>query len=503
MNSVVLRLYDTRRRKKENFVPLTPPKVSMYVCGITPYGPSHLGHARCYVVFDVLFRWLKARGWDVTYVRNYTDIDDKIINTANEEGIKAAEVAERCIASYIEDMDALNVLRPDHEPRVTETIPEIIDMIDTLVEKKHAYTAEDGVWFDVSSAPEKFGLLTGQSLDQVRAGASGRISGSSKRSHHDFALWKAAKPDEPSWPSPFGEGRPGWHIECSAMSLKHFGETFDIHGGGHDLRFPHHECEIMQSECSTGQEPVVTHWMHNGFVNMDGEKMSKSLGNVWTISEAIEQIPPLALRFALLNAHYRTPIDMSEALLEESRLNHQRLVTTYRKCIERAGQIEEADRARLPRPDKDSGVHIARALAELEGISERISLALDDDVNTREAIQELLQARRAIEEVFASESNSTNMCDFARWSLEWLEECASTWLGLLPTRSEVTKLIKEHNDLVKSIADDVELLLSERAEVREEKNWNRADAIRDQLNEMGVIVEDGPDGPSWRLRSND
>jgi len=499
---VALRLYDTRRRKKEVFAPLNPPEVSMYVCGITPYGPSHLGHARCYIVFDVLFRWLKARGWDVTYVRNYTDIDDKIINAANEEGVEVTEVAERCITSYIEDMDSLNVLRPDYEPRVTETIPEIIAMIDTLVQRNHAYTAEDGVWFDVSSAPDKFGLLTGQSLEQVRAGASGRVSGSGKRSHHDFSLWKAAKQDEPSWPSPFGEGRPGWHIECSAMSLKHFGETFDIHGGGHDLRFPHHECEIMQSECSTGQEPVVTHWMHNGFVNMDGEKMSKSLGNVWTISEATGLIPALALRFALLNAHYRTPIDMGQALLDESMLNHQRILGTYQACVYGIEVNKNVVRERLPRADAESAVPLSKALADLEAMSERISIGLDDDLNTREAIQELLQGRKVIEEVLASDLDQTSRGDFALWAVEWLEECAGEWLGLLPPREKVAAAALELAQRTEAIAEEVERLLIERSDARNEKDWTRADAIRDQLSEMRVAVEDGPEGPTWMLNSD-
>ncbi|MED5486488.1 MAG: cysteine--tRNA ligase, partial [Candidatus Thermoplasmatota archaeon] len=266
---MALHVYDTRTREKRLFETARTGEVDMYVCGITPYSPSHLGHARCYIAFDLIHRWLEASGWTVNYVQNFTDIDDKIINKANEEGIDFLEVANRNIDDYYEVMDSLNVLRADHYPRVTEVIPEIISMTESLIEKENAYVAEDGVWFSVESAPEKYGVLTGQSIDAVRAGAGGRVEDSGKRDHKDFALWKNAKPGEPSWPSPWGDGRPGWHIECSAMSLKHFGEQFDIHGGGHDLRFPHHEAEIFQSECCTGKEPVVRYWMHNGFVNVD------------------------------------------------------------------------------------------------------------------------------------------------------------------------------------------------------------------------------------------
>ncbi|MDP6326667.1 MAG: cysteine--tRNA ligase, partial [Candidatus Thalassarchaeaceae archaeon] len=310
---MTLRVYDTRRREKVDFVTIEPGKVRMYVCGITPYSPSHLGHARCYVAFDIIHRWLGYRGYDINHVQNFTDVDDKIIKIANDEGIDYGEVAERNIVDYYAAMDSLNVLRADHYPRVTETIDGIISMIEILLEKEHAYTGDDGVYFHIDSAPEKFGLLTGQNIDAVRAGAGGRVSatGSGKRDHKDFALWKFAKPDEPQWESPWGAGRPGWHIECSAMSLQYFGEQFDIHGGGDDLRFPHHEAEIFQSECCTEKSPLVNYWMHNGFVNVDGEKMSKSLGNFWTITDALENYSPLILRHALLNAHYRNPIDLS------------------------------------------------------------------------------------------------------------------------------------------------------------------------------------------------
>ncbi|MEO2179612.1 MAG: cysteine--tRNA ligase, partial [Candidatus Poseidoniia archaeon] len=328
---MTLRVYDTRSREKRKLSTLEAGKVRMYVCGITPYSPSHLGHARCYLAFDMVHRWLEASGYDVDYVQNFTDIDDKILDISNSEGVEYSVVANRNIDEYLEVMDAMNVLRADHYPRVTETIPEIIGMVSTLVDKGHAYVGDDGVYFEIDTAPEKFGQLTGQTLEMVRAGAGGRVedTGSGKRDHRDFALWKRVKPSEPAWDSPWGAGRPGWHIECSAMSLKHFGEQFDIHGGGHDLRFPHHEAEIFQSECCTGSEPVVGYWMHNGFVNVDGEKMSKSLGNFWTIRDAFEHHAPLALRYALLSVPYRNPIDLTPEFLGDATIHYDRLVEAY------------------------------------------------------------------------------------------------------------------------------------------------------------------------------
>ena len=354
---MALHVYDTRTREKRPFETARTGEVDMYVCGITPYSPSHLGHARCYIAFDLIHRWLEASGWTVHYVQNFTDIDDKIINKANEEGIDFLEVANRNIEDYYAAMDALNVLRADHYPRVTEVVPEIVNMVEILIGKGHAYVTDDGVWFDVGSAPEKYGVLTGQSIDAVMAGAGGRVEESGKRDHKDFALWKVAKPGEPAWPSPWGEGRPGWHIECSAMSLKHFGEQFDIHGGGHDLRFPHHEAEIFQSECCTGKEPLVRFWMHNGFVNIDGEKMSKSLGNFWTITDALEKFDPLVLRHALLNAHYRSPIDLSEQLLEDAKRHHSKLIESYGQAlviVEQASKAGMQETPRLPQPEISS-----------------------------------------------------------------------------------------------------------------------------------------------------
>lgn len=461
---MTLRVYDTRSRKKREFSPLNEGRVSMYVCGITPYSPSHLGHARCYLAFDLVHRWLEASGYEVDYVQNFTDIDDKILNISESEGVDFSVVSNRNIDDYFEVMDAMNVLRADHYPRVTETISEIIDMISKLQEKGHAYVGDDGVYFEIDTAPEKYGQLTGQTLEMVRAGAGGRVTdtGSGKRDHRDFALWKLAKPGEPFWESPWGDGRPGWHIECSAMSLNHFGEQFDIHGGGHDLRFPHHEAEIFQSECCTGCEPVVGYWMHNGFVNVDGEKMSKSLGNFWTVREAFENYTPLTLRYALLSIPYRNPIDLSPEFLEDAGIHYERLIEAYGVSLS---------------SDSDSG-------ADLSEASQRITDAMNDDFNSRAAII-------GIQEVISQYSGR----DIATW----LEQYAGEVLGLLPSSEEVLAGRARADSARAEVADKVESLLNEREIARQSKDWNRADEIRDELTSMDVIVEDGPDGPTWRL----
>ena len=459
-----LRVYDTRSREKRELSTLEDGRVSMYVCGITPYSPSHLGHARCYLAFDVVHRWLEASGYDVDYVQNFTDIDDKILDISDSEGVDYSVVANRNIDDYLEAMDTMNVLRADHYPRVTETIPEIIDMISTLEGKGHAYVGDDGVYFEIDTAPGKFGQLTGQTLEMVRAGAGGRVAdtGSGKRDHRDFALWKLAKPGEPSWESPWGDGRPGWHIECSAMSLNHFGEQFDIHGGGHDLRFPHHEAEIFQSECCTESEPVVGYWMHNGFVNVDGEKMSKSLGNFWTIRDAFEHHEPLALRYALLSVPYRNPIDLTPEFLEDATTHFNRLVGAYGDSLSLDSESE----------------------TDLSGASERFAAAMDDDFNTRAAMIEI--------QAVVSSANGSDVA-------VWLERHAGEVLGLLPPSKDVMAGLAQADSARAEVADRVDALLAERERARDSKDWARADEIRDEIASMGGVVEDGPDGPTWRL----
>ena len=461
---MVLRVYDTKTRKKRVFKSLESGKVGMYVCGITPYSRSHLGHARCYLSFDVVHRWLEYRGYEVNYVQNFTDIDDKIIAVSIAENVDYTLISQRNIDEFFEVMDKMNVLRADHYPRVTQTIPEIIEMISELVKRGNAYSSNDGVYFEIDSAPEKYGQLTGQTLEMVRAGAGGRVvdTGSGKKNHRDFALWKLAKSGEPYWESPWGKGRPGWHIECSAMSLKHFGNQFDIHGGGHDLRFPHHEAEIFQSECCTGVEPVVNYWMHNGFVNINGEKMSKSLGNFWTVRDTFEKYSPLELRYALLSIPYRSPIDLTPEFLEDAAKHHQKLISAYVDSFSNEIQVD----------------------IDLASCGKSFESAMDDDFNSRGAIIE-------VQKVISS-NRGLGVED-------WLEKYAGCILGLLPSKDELLDESKRNRMAREGIAEIVEEFLVERDKARKNKDWDRADDIRDELKTMGISIEDGEDGTSWKI----
>ena len=474
---------------------MNPGVVNMYVCGVTVYDLCHLGHARCYLSFDMIHRWLEKSGYDVNYVQNFTDIDDKIINRANETGEDWKTLVENNIATYYRDMDSLNILRADHYPRCTEFVEEMISIIADLIEKNHAYVADDGVYFSIESAAEKYGMLTGQNIDAVRSGAGGRVegTGSTKRDHKDFALWKSAKPGEPTWDSPWGHGRPGWHIECTAMSMDAFGEQFDIHGGGHDLLFPHHEAEIFQGECHTGCSPVVHHWLHNGFVNMDGEKMSKSLGNFWTIQDILEKVDPLVLRLSLINAHYRSPIDMNEQLLKDAAKNHEKILKCYRASIE----LSAENAVPLPDGDLASQIPLVRSLGMLEQMAQGFAKAMDDDFNSREAVAKVLAAVREMSAML-SQLDGDDVEAFANHSVEWLEDTAGDVLGILPTKEQI--LADSIDDPRRAeIADEVEALLVRRTLARSAKDWGEADSIRDKLNKLGVQITDTPEGPSWDL----
>jgi len=492
-----IRMHDTRRREKVEFTTLEPGKVSMYVCGVTVYDRCHLGHARCYLAFDLIHRWLESSGYDVHYVQNFTDIDDKIIHRANELDGDWKALVDQNIQTYYEDMDALNILRADDYPRCTEYVDDMIRITQDLIDKGNAYVADDGVYFDVESAPEKYGQLTGQSIDAVRSGAGGRVdkTGSGKRDHKDFALWKAAKPEEPTWDSPWGPGRPGWHIECTAMSMDYFGKEFDIHGGGHDLRFPHHEAEICQGECHTGHSPVVHHWLHNGFVNIDGEKMSKSLGNFWTIRDILTKVDAMVLRFALINAHYRSPIDMNETLLNDAERNYNRLLESYVRTLKTCTGDAPVD---LPHPDVSSPHPLARSLGLLEKMGEGFAQAMDDDFNSREAVAKVLGMVREIGKVLSMELDQADSNAFAHYAVDLLEETAGRVLGVLPSQ-EMALAEPEDDPRKAEIADRVEELLVQRGEARRNKDWPLADSIRDQLSELGVVVTDTAGGPEWDL----
>lgn len=475
---VPLRLFNTSSRMKEE-IDVSGEEVTIYACGITPYSPSHIGHARQAIAFDTLVRWLRFQGVRVRYVTNFTDISDTIIDASDREGVGFLEVANRHISDYRISMKHLNVLDADAYPRVTESIGGIISMIETLIEKGNAYLAEDGVYFEIDTAPEKYGQLTGQTLEMVRSGAGGRVAstGAGKRDHRDFALWKIAKPGEPSWDSPFGKGRPGWHIECSAMVHEHFGHQVDIHGGGSDLMFPHHEAEIFQSECCFNVQPFAKHWMHNGMINVDGEKMSKSLGNFWTISDAIDAVGPMVLRYALVNAPYRQPIDFNQVLLDDAEKNHGRLI----ESIISAGGIGEARRW----DDVEELINAENSLVR----------GMEDDLNTRVAIAEMQSVVKILRQANLSQDSLV-----ASSCVGWLSAYAGDVLGLLPDKETLHGMVGRVSERRDEIRDKVESLIMMREDARSERNWAEADRIRDEISELGVIIEDGDSGATWRMK---
>jgi cysteinyl-tRNA synthetase len=457
----MLKIYNDLSRSKETFEPLQPGKVNLYVCGMTVYDLCHLGHARVMVVFDVVYRYLKAVGYDVTYIRNITDIDDKIINRANENGEPFHELTERFIQAMHEDSDALGIIPPDAEPKATDHIAEIISMCEKLIEKDHAYVADNGdVYYDVYSFPT-YGKLSGKSLEDLQAGA--RVEpGVVKRNPLDFALWKSAKPDEPSWQSPWGDGRPGWHIECSAMSTKALGDTFDIHGGGADLTFPHHENEIAQSEGATGH-PFVKYWMHNGFVRINDEKMSKSLGNFFTVREILERYQAEEVRYFILTSQYRSPLNYSDEHLDNARNALTRFYTALRG-------LPEATPAADTQFEKD------------------FHAAMQDDFNTPEALATLFELVREINRVRADDES-------AAASLGALLRQLGNLIGIL--QSDAESYLRGGASANDGDAD-IDALVAQRNEAKANKDWGTADEIRNKLQEMGILLEDGPSGTTWR-----
>lgn len=452
-----LQIYNTESRQKEVFKPIVPGKVGMYVCGVTVYDYCHIGHARVMVVFDTVVRHLRARGYDVKYVRNITDIDDKIINRAleNRESIQA--LTERFIAAMHEDETALNVLRPDIEPKATEYIDEIKHLVQTLIDKGHAYAADNGdVYFKVKSF-DSYGRLSGKKQEDLEAGARVEVN-PHKQDPMDFVLWKASKDNEPSWDSQWGGGRPGWHIECSAMSTHCIGERLDIHGGGMDLQFPHHENEIAQSECAHGQHYVNT-WMHVGFVRIDNEKMSKSLNNFFTIREVLKEYHPEVIRYFLLSSHYRSPVNYSQENLQTAKTNITRLYTAL------------------------DGV-APGLVAENTEYEQRFNDAMDDDFNTPLAISVLFEL---VKEVNKTQDSS----------LAALLKTLANRLGFLT--QEPQAFFKTQATTADGLDDSaIEALIAERTEARKTKNWARSDEIRDALLEQGVELLDSAQGTSWR-----
>jgi len=464
----VLNIFNSLTGRKEAFQPIEAGKVSIYVCGITVYDYCHLGHARAYIVFDVVTRYLRRCGYQVTHVRNITDIDDKIIQRANENAEPFSALTGRFIRAMHEDFDALGILPPDHEPRATASINDIIELIRELERKGHAYRSDNGdVYYAVASFPE-YGQLSGKRLEDLRAGARVEVD-SFKRDPLDFVLWKAAKQGEPSWESPWGAGRPGWHIECSAMSMGLLGKHFDIHGGGMDLKFPHHENEIAQSCGATG-EPFVNLWMHNGFVRVDQEKMSKSLGNFFTIRDVMKRFHAEEIRFLMLSSHYRKPLNYSEQELESAGASLDGFYTALSRT--RPG-------AELP--------------AE-EGFSQRFVEVMDDDFNTPGALAVLAELRKEISrQVDAGEQGQADRL------AALLRELGSV-LGILQQDAGAwLKRVRPGDEAGAGLGDaQIEALIQQRKEAREARDWAGADRVRDQLKEAGVILEDGPQGTTWR-----
>ncbi len=484
------RLYDTLTQKKVDFTPSEPGHVRMYVCGPTVYDMSHAGHARCYCAFDTIVRWLRATGQKVTLVRNYTDVDDKIIKRANELGVPSIELSERFIAEFKTDMAALSVRPADVEPKVTDHLPEIIAIIEKLVGNGHAYPAEGDVYFSVRGFPD-YGKLSKRNLDDLLSGA--RVDpGEKKRDPLDFALWKAAKPGEPSWASPWGQGRPGWHIECSAMSAKYLGETFDLHGGGKDLVFPHHENEIAQSEAASGCT-FARHWLHNGFITIDAEKMSKSLGNFFTIRDLLGRYDGDAVRLFLLGTHYRSPIDFSTDAIDQAETRVTYVYETLSKMNERL--------AREPSPPPAVSMLHAALLDRVEaGFRE----AFEDDFNTAQATGAIAELFPILNEL-AGPAKGLDKASVVRTLLRAraLVQHFSAVLGVFERAPDAWLLAQRGRLATHRGIDEgwVEGQLVARTEARKAKDFAASDRIRDELKGRGVEIMDGAAGSSWRIVS--
>jgi cysteinyl-tRNA synthetase len=488
-----LRIYNTLTRSKEPLQPLEAGHVTLYVCGITSYDYCHLGHARSALVFDMVVRYLRLRGFKVTFVRNFTDIDDKIIKRANEQGVDSAILALRFINEFYTDMDALGILRPDIEPKATEHITEMVELIQDLIDRGMAYPADGDVYFRVQRFAG-YGQLSGRSLDDMQAGA--RIEVNEKKEHPmDFVLWKGAKPGEPTWPSPWGEGRPGWHIECSAMSRKYLGETFDIHGGGKDLIFPHHENEIAQS-CGASGKAFAKLWIHHGFVTIKEEKMSKSLGNFLTIRDVLKQWEPEILRLFIFSTQYRTPLDFSETALHDARSALERMYA----CL---AQVDA-----LP----TEGTHAASALSTQDQqvltslLADRFHEAMENDFNTALALAHLFDAVKMINKIVQALPAQAAHEDLhlLRQTAVLIRELAAV-LGLMqrdPATVLADNKIKGMAGIALSEAD-IQHLIEQRNQARAAKDWQRSDALRDQLAAQRIVLKDSPTGTTWEVRQEE
>jgi cysteinyl-tRNA synthetase len=476
---MAMRIYNTLTKSKETLETMVPGQVKMYVCGPTVYDSCHVGHARSVVVFDVVVRYLRAMGYTVDYIRNFTDVDDKIINRANDVGMDAGELAEKYIDEFHRDMDALNVMRADQEPRVTEHIDDIIRIVEVLMDKQAAYVVDGDVYFAVERF-EEYGKLSGRKLEDMVAGSRVEIN-TNKRNPFDFVLWKAAKPGEPSWPSPWGPGRPGWHIECSAMSSRFLGDTFDIHGGGKDLIFPHHENEIAQSEAAHGK-PFARYWMHNGFVNIDNEKMSKSLNNFLMIKDILASYHPETVRLFLLSSHYRSPIDFSDQNLKEAE-----------RALEKVYGL-------LKRMEQESGLTALDEAMPLGAYWQAFRDAMDDDFNTARGIGHIFnlvkEANRIMDGGAGAGDDSSALTILAADLLRM-----GSVLGIFQEHWKTFFDNRTASQLgeVAISTEAIERLVAERTAARKNKDWSRADEIRNELEAKGIVLEDKADGTHWKV----
>lgn len=485
-----IKIYNTLTRKKEELKPLEQGHVRLYVCGITSYDYCHIGHARSALVFDMVVRYLRYRGYKVTFVRNFTDIDDKIIARANEQGVDAAELAQRFIDEFYKDMDALGVLRADIEPKATEHIAEMIALIEDLIDKGLAYPVDGDVYFRVDHFQE-YGHLSGRNLEDMQAGA--RIDINEQKEHPmDFVLWKASKPGEPKWQSPWGEGRPGWHIECSAMSRKYLGKAFDIHGGGKDLIFPHHENEIAQSCGAHGADSFAKVWMHHGFVTIKDEKMSKSLGNFLTIRDVLNQYEPEVLRLFIFSTQYRNPLDFTEAALKDAESGLERMYDAL-AGIGRLRQGKDGGDSKISEKDKK----------KLLSLKERFCFAMDNDFNSAQGLGHVFDAVKVINKVLRMlppEPCSEDVQSLVQSGADVRE--LGTVLGILQQdpiqylEEKKSRLLKE-KDI--SVAE-IEEMINKRNTAREQKDWERSDALRDALLAKGIELKDGPEGTTWVVK---
>jgi cysteinyl-tRNA synthetase len=490
-----LRVYNTLTKKKEEFVPLEPGKIRFYVCGITVYDYCHIGHARSAIVFDVIYRYLLRLGYEVTYVRNFTDIDDKIIRRANELGTDYRTIADRFIAAFHEDMDALDVLRPNVEPLATDHIPTMIEIIQRLMANGVAYQSGTDVYFEVERF-QGYGKLSGRSLDEMMAGARVEVD-VNKRNPLDFVLWKGSKPGEPMWESPWGPGRPGWHIECSAMGRRYLGETFDLHGGGKDLVFPHHENEIAQSEAAF-DAPFVRYWLHNGFVNINNQKMSKSLGNFFVIRDFLKDVHPEVMRLFVLSKHYRSPVDFSEENVTEAERGVEKLYGTLAAINERVLENPEVHVAETVLRDQDPELHDL-----VGGLAGAFEEAMNNDFNTAQAIGHLFTLQRRLArflDQFGQKKLKGGNAILAQRGAAKLQEYAQV-LGLLTRAPQVffdeqRKLKLKTTGMTEA---EVEQLIELRQQARRAKDFAESDRIRNELEEKRILLEDTPQGTRWRV----